>query len=473
MPSAKFEVVCTQIGIFTEKCKRTPWLCFKFEFLPPSFFNHLSAWFIRKYCPSKINSSIALYRGICVFDIDTSGCKKILVTMSTDTIALQVVSFSKKQERFGNTCSDIYNEATQLIEDIKERYNVKISFELHFKCSDGVYYTDTFEYNWLTKNKECFCSQHQTAHQSGKLYSPWIKNEVKKSPDDRANIRTSPEDLLPKNESDKEKDFARDQISVETNLPVSVTLRQQINIKKSTNESQYISSCIKIGNTLVFTDYHNNRLIICNSDGTDIHHIPLSYAPFYISEVESNTVAVSGTYFKTIQIINMSTRSVTSTINTRGDRCDGISYNDNNLYVVIAMRKIHVMDLTGKVIRTIPVPTYGIGDITVDRNRLICIDTTSIYCCSLNGEVMWKFEKDEYQDLRRVTTDKEGNVYVTNEWISTVIVVSDDGKHHRELLTESDGLDRPCGIYFDKKENILIVNNDVDAKTFLFDVNKK
>ncbi|VDI45256.1 Hypothetical predicted protein [Mytilus galloprovincialis] len=178
MPSAKFEVVCTQIGIFTGKCKRTPWLCFKFEFLPPSFFNHLSAWFIRKYCPSKIDSSIALYRGICVFDIDASGCKKILVTMSTDTIALQVVSFSKKQEGFGNTCSDIYSEVTQLIEDIKERYKVKISFELHFKCSDGVYYTDTFEYNWLTKNKECFCLQHQTAHQSGKLYLPWMKNEV-------------------------------------------------------------------------------------------------------------------------------------------------------------------------------------------------------------------------------------------------------------------------------------------------------
>ncbi|VDI77458.1 Hypothetical predicted protein, partial [Mytilus galloprovincialis] len=66
---------------------------------------------------------------------------------------------------------------------------------------------------------------------------------------------------------------------------------------------------------------------------------------------------------------------------------------------------------------------------------------------------------DEFQDLRRVTTDDEGNVYVTNLRTHTVVVVSDDGKHHRELLTKSDGLKEPWGIYFDKKENVLLVCN--------------
>ncbi|CAG2256662.1 unnamed protein product [Mytilus edulis] len=215
------------------------------------------------------------------------------------------------------------------------------------------------------------------------------------------------------NETSKEETFTHDQASVKNNLPVSVTLRKQINIEMSENESQIINSCIKIGNTLVFTDYSNSRLIICNSDGTDIHHIPLSDRPRYITEIDSNTVAVSCLYDSTILIINISTRSVTSTINTSG-YCYGISYNDNNLYVVIDGSIIHVMDLTGKVIRTIPIPTSAvIFDITVDRDRLVCIDGSSIYCCSLDGKVMWKFKKDEFQDLRRVTTDDEGNVYVT------------------------------------------------------------
>ncbi|VDI52546.1 Hypothetical predicted protein [Mytilus galloprovincialis] len=188
MPSAKFEDVCEQFGILTDKCIRTSWLCFKFEFLPPSFFNHLSAWFIRNYDPSKLESGIALYRGICMFDIEGSGCKKILVTMSSDTIALQVVTFSKKHETFGSTCSDVYREVRQLIEDIKKRYRIKISFKLHFKCSDGYYFQDTFEYKKLT-TEECFCIQHKQTHQSVEIYSPWMNNEVKKS-HNRANIST-------------------------------------------------------------------------------------------------------------------------------------------------------------------------------------------------------------------------------------------------------------------------------------------
>ncbi|CAG2244241.1 unnamed protein product [Mytilus edulis] len=37
MQSSTFDVVCETFGIRTEKCKRTSWLCFKFDFLPPSF----------------------------------------------------------------------------------------------------------------------------------------------------------------------------------------------------------------------------------------------------------------------------------------------------------------------------------------------------------------------------------------------------------------------------------------------------
>ncbi|XP_063418397.1 uncharacterized protein LOC134701191 [Mytilus trossulus] len=192
MPASTFNDVCAKFGINDGKCKRTSWLCFKFKFLPPSFFNHLSAWFIRNYKPSKVDNVTALYRGICMFDIDRSACEKILVTMSTDRIALQVVSFSA-QKGFGSMCSGIYSKVKQLIEEIKEKYQVKISSKLHFKCSDGDYYKDTFKYKTLTKNQECFCPQHQTAHRSEQIYSPWMDTEVKEIPD-RAKINTTQDD---------------------------------------------------------------------------------------------------------------------------------------------------------------------------------------------------------------------------------------------------------------------------------------
>lgn len=255
------------------------------------------------------------------------------------------------------------------------------------------------------------------------------------------------------------------------NLPVSATLREHINLEKS-NDYLFFNSCIKIGSTLVFTTYVNNRLITCNISGSDIHHIPLSYKPYYITEVDSKTVAVSCSIDGTILIINITTGSVTSTINTN-DGCWGISYNDCNLYVVLNSSMLQVMTLTGEVIRTVFLPTESIRDITVDRDRFVCIDSTSIYYCSLDGNLLWQFKNDKYKDLRGVTTDDEGNVYVIDRRTNSVFVVSDDCIQNRELFTESAGLIYPNGIHFDQKKHSLLLCNEFDGDCFIVDVKKK
>ncbi|CAC5385050.1 unnamed protein product [Mytilus coruscus] len=212
-------------------------------------------------------------------------------------------------------------------------------------------------------------------------------------------------------------------------------------------ENPKLLDCIKLGNTLMFSDC-NNRLITCTVNGTDVHYTPLSYSPFYITEIDSDTVAISSD--RIILLNSISTGNVTSTIKTSHSGL-GISYDDNNLYVLIKRNRIHGMDLAGKVIRHIQLPSDSISNITVHRNRLVCINNTSVYCCLLNGKLMWKFENDKYKSFRRVTTDNERNVYVTDFNTNTTVVVSDDGEHHREILTESDGMKYPFGIHFDKK----------------------
>ncbi|CAC5420383.1 AASDH [Mytilus coruscus] len=266
--------------------------------------------------------------------------------------------------------------------------------------------------------------------------------------------------------------FAQAQTPVKHNLPVSFTLRRQLDIQMSKLGTWKTSVCIKLGNKLVITDFTNIRLVISNLDGADIHHIPLLHFPYYITAVYSNTVAVSCTNNRIILIIDISTCAVTSTIKT-SDCCNGLSYKDNQLYVVIGRIKIHVMDLSGDIIRTIYLPsTYTFG-VTVDRNRVVCIDHSFIYCCSLDGKLIWKFKNEKYQSLNRVTTDDEGNVYMTDWTTGTVVVVSDDGKTYREILTKSDGLIHPGGIYFDRKEHVLFVCNNNDGRAFIFDVKKK
>ncbi|VDI67419.1 Hypothetical predicted protein [Mytilus galloprovincialis] len=134
------------------------------------------------------------------------------------------------------------------------------------------------------------------------------------------------------------------------------------------------------------------------------------------------------------------------------------------------------MDLTGTVLRTIPLPSYDdmsdkSYEITVDKDRFVGVNSSAIYCL-LYGKLIWNF-KNEFDTLRCVTTDYEGNVYVTNERNNTAVVVSEDGKRYRKILTESNGLANPRGIYFDKKENMLMICSSYSGKATLFDVKKK
>lgn len=181
MPSLSFDEICKRIGVLQTSCKRTSWLCLKFDFLPPAFFNHISVWFIKKYKPSKVNNeigSLALFRGICVFDTDDSGCEKLLVTMSTNTIALQLLSFATRKTEFGSMCVNLLSGISRHTEVIKKRYRLEICYELHFKCSTGDFYNDTKSFTDLKKYKEYKCNQHDETHESEEVYLPWMLNEV-------------------------------------------------------------------------------------------------------------------------------------------------------------------------------------------------------------------------------------------------------------------------------------------------------
>ncbi|XP_052083874.1 uncharacterized protein LOC127721233 isoform X2 [Mytilus californianus] len=181
MPSLSFDKVCAAIGVERPNCNRTSWLCLKFEFLPPAFFNHLSAWLIQKYKRDVNESPPALYRGICVFDTDRSECEKVFLAMSSNTIAIQLLSFSTETPEFGSTCSILCQELITKVKDITKRYQLTLDFEIHFKCSKGHYHTDTKSYMQLIKKREFFCADHKEAHQSELIYSPWMMHHAYKN----------------------------------------------------------------------------------------------------------------------------------------------------------------------------------------------------------------------------------------------------------------------------------------------------
>ena len=68
-----------------------------------------------------------------------------------------------------------------------------------------------------------------------------------------------------------------------------------------------------------------------------------------------------------------------------------------------------------------------------------------------------------------VAVDRDLNVYVASRSNNSVVVISPDGKRCRRVLGNSDGIDQPYAIYFDKVKSNLVVCN-YNGTVFLYKV---
>ncbi|VDH97139.1 Hypothetical predicted protein [Mytilus galloprovincialis] len=153
---------------------KTSWICLEFKFLPPVFFNHIIAWYIKQYQVSVItkkgirSKTNALYRQVGVFDLDQSSYERLVVCEGPNTIALQVWNSRVSNTTYGNLVSELF----RFVELVRKRYNLYISYTNTFTCKDGDFKINrqTIESLLSTKYR---CLEHKTDHLSGELIQPW------------------------------------------------------------------------------------------------------------------------------------------------------------------------------------------------------------------------------------------------------------------------------------------------------------
>ncbi|CAC5393332.1 unnamed protein product [Mytilus coruscus] len=261
----------------------------------------------------------------------------------------------------------------------------------------------------------------------------------------------------------------KESVPFKSSFQLDVKLRQKFQLQSTPD--LVFSDCIITNDQLVLTGYSSERLHIYNMYGSYNRELKLFNRPQCIAVINDDDVVVSYDQ-KFVEIINISTEQVKNKIVTRGYSCN-ISYQNGLMYVVIDYHTIDVMNLTGEIIRSFHCPL---------KSSLQCLspDTYSLfltypfdyalYCCDLNGSNRWNCTFDSKIKPRHVTTDKNGNVYIVCYESNNVIVVSPDGTHYKELITDKEGLQIPTIIYYDKSNDCLLVYNCGTCDAFLFDV---
>jgi hypothetical protein len=178
---SSFNVICDKFDVHTPSCHRTSWLLLEFEFLPPAFFNHVLVGYIRKFNVSiestENGARLSLYRGIGVFDIDKSGCRKLVICADKNLIAFQIWIYGNALH---STFHDFRQILTNMVDMLSERYQICCKYKVKVKCSESEYQKaeGRFEYKDLQDDKIYFCPEHQREHECLDVYKYWFSDKV-------------------------------------------------------------------------------------------------------------------------------------------------------------------------------------------------------------------------------------------------------------------------------------------------------
>lgn len=164
--------------------EKTSFLCFEYDFLPPVFFCHLVVYLLRTYKLSNESPSTsrkALYRGACVFDIDTAGCEKLFLCKYQNTIQVQIWRWNTAITGSGQRIRINIEDNLTCIQrkyklDSLKNYKLKVKCQFSESTSlEGMVELDPL----LSTKSKFYCNVHGYTHSTENIRRTWAFNRGK------------------------------------------------------------------------------------------------------------------------------------------------------------------------------------------------------------------------------------------------------------------------------------------------------
>ncbi|XP_063430711.1 uncharacterized protein LOC134712783 [Mytilus trossulus] len=247
----------------------------------------------------------------------------------------------------------------------------------------------------------------------------------------------------------------------------TVNFRSKFSLKGQIKNSEITGVTILPNGHVMIANYTSDKAILeYNDTGQHIRNIPVCGMAYDVAVIDGESIAVSRGESKRIDIVNIENGTVIKTIDTKGS-CWGISCHDNRIYVLVESEGIVVMDKSGKMFNTIKC-NVSCFDIVACKDRIYYTDyvNNTIHCCSMTGDEIWVFSDKYLVYPRGISVDNIQNVFAAGHVSNNLLIIQNDGKVSKMLLSESDGLNHPVPVCYNKNKKTLFVCNDNGDATF-------
>ncbi|CAC5395530.1 unnamed protein product [Mytilus coruscus] len=251
---------------------------------------------------------------------------------------------------------------------------------------------------------------------------------------------------------------------------ISLKLHMTIN-----GTGNYVFGCCMLpDNKTIFTNHYSNSLRNLKKDGSFDCDLNTSHSTYDVECINKDTLVVTSgnSSSKCIDIVDIKYNRVNKNI-----PLDLFAYaiagTDGGLFYSGKETGIKMINLQDETVRQIvreeklPEDCY----IATFANNIYQTKSTEhfVICHDLKGNRQWTFKKDNVLKYPvGISVDNNGNVFVVGCHSQNVVVVSADGKKHKEVLSSKDGLSNPWSLHYDRSTNQLLVAN-VHSSAFIYD----
>ncbi|XP_052065988.1 centromere protein F-like isoform X1 [Mytilus californianus] len=249
---------------------------------------------------------------------------------------------------------------------------------------------------------------------------------------------------------------------------LTLTLVQSIN-----TYSEIVRGCTMLPDgRMVFTCYFPGYVTVVNQDGSKDFEIKSGNACDVI-HLGDYIIAVSSSYYSHgIHLVDIKLKTIKKTLHI-GSSNDGIVLHDKDLIYCGGAQGLKKLSLRDDSVSTIINSKLSVCSYVTTFNDTIIFtnnDTNIVTCASMQGQVKWKFKNESILKFPfGISVDNDGNVYVIGRDSCNVVVISPDGKRHRQILSANEGLRNPSVLHYDLVTNKLLVAN-LRERAFLYDV---
>ncbi|XP_071161095.1 uncharacterized protein [Mytilus edulis] len=155
----------------SERRGKTSFLCFSFDFLPPSLVHHVMVKLLSQYSICVKNGYIALYYRTLLVNYDRYTKQRLYFLTIENELLFQIWYYGVQQ--ISLCFQGLRKMVESTVSNYKSRHKLNIAFTYKLRCPDSRHAaTDGWDILDTTKKKTFYCMDHKTNHED--LYTTWF-----------------------------------------------------------------------------------------------------------------------------------------------------------------------------------------------------------------------------------------------------------------------------------------------------------